>query len=637
MLPLRPIVGYLRKSKPGKFEQTGSLEQQRAEIVAARGEPHHWIGSGDARSGKSDDRDDFQELLQFCRRHSQTRKAPGTIIVWDINRFGRFCDDDMKPDLQKWHEVEGELARCHWHLDSVKNPRIEHPLFQHVLGDVTRYMASKYLEDLSIDTKRGLVDVAIAGWWVGGPAPFGFSRFDPLRQRILADAKHDQVGRQVAPGEEATLTTTLVDNPEEIPHLTWAAECLLAGKNLLQVCRALEMRGVPTPREKRWHPKTLRKMLSNRALIAEPEWNLGGDLARVPAVWKVGSAPIPRRRKQKSADADAEVRLRTRVRIPKEVCKWAPVWSDEFFARIQARLGELREGRGAARRSAPRVGVLLPHCSRCGKCYGADSTWSNGKTRTGVRHLVYAHPNVDGVSYSAEESKAAREAGCRRWRVRADIVDETVRDLVAAERLTEGFIDHLQQMLAEQDDTMKLAKERQALAARAVHAAQKEYETLKRNMRLLDLSDETLRGELEADLNATFRALSDAKQQERIAAQHVVDASSQWDVIEERVEESQGLLKGWAKATLEERREMLGWWAIHVELHVEDSATRAGRNAPKAVAVWLRTNPAAPRVVPLARELGPAKFMRRADNEVSLEGYRGGAANGPAGTLRWRR
>ena len=78
---------------------------------------------------------------------------------------------------------------------------------------------------------------------------------------------------------------------------------------------------------------------------------------------------------------------------------------------------------------------------------------------------------------------------------------------------------------------------------------------------------------------ATFRALSDAKQQERIAAQHVVDASSQWDVIEERVEESQGLLKGWAKATLEERREMLGWWAIHVELHVEDSATRAGRNA----------------------------------------------------------
>lgn len=88
---------------------------------------------------------------------------------------------------------------------------------------------------------------------------------------------------------------------------------------------------------------------------------------------------------------------------------------------------------------------------------------------------------------------------------------------------------------------MTCAREQQDAAAKKVRTAEREYETLRRNMRLLDLSDPALRAALESDLSAAYRGRSDAKEGERIAARQILEASSQWHVIDQRVQEPAGL------------------------------------------------------------------------------------------------
>lgn len=80
---------------------------------------------------------------------------------------------------------------------------------------------------------------------------------------------------------------------------------------------------------------------------------------------------------------------------------------------------------------------------------------------------------------------------------------------------------------------------------------------------------------------------------------------------------------------------MLGWWTVHVEVHVADSTTTGGRNAPKSIAVWLRTNPAVAKLAAL-RQGQDAATPPRIDNEVSLDAYRD-SPNGLTGTSRSRR
>lgn len=151
------------------------------------------------------------------------------ILVYDVSRWGRFQDLDEGAHYEFLCRAAG-VAVAYTGEPFANDGSLISGLVKHM----KRAMAAEYSRDLSAKLSRAMSGLAAQGFWMGGPAPFGYRR-----QAIAPDGK---LGLVMEAGEHKALLghrTTLVPGPdEEVAVLrnifTWFA----AG----ETCRAIAVR-----------------------------------------------------------------------------------------------------------------------------------------------------------------------------------------------------------------------------------------------------------------------------------------------------------------------------------------------------------------------------------------------------------
>ena len=178
---LPSIVYYTRKSTTAEDRQVASHDQQKEKIEEKVGEemargklkkecglfnPIWWFK--DSYTGTTFDREQFQQLRQFCQANRRSKSDPGRIYVYDPSRFGRVLDEDGNPDILAFLGMYGELEATGWQLHFVTVNRMGDHLADIVTMALYAYAAAIYSANLSNNVKRGMLDHAAQGWWTGG-------------------------------------------------------------------------------------------------------------------------------------------------------------------------------------------------------------------------------------------------------------------------------------------------------------------------------------------------------------------------------------------------------------------------------------------------------------------------------------
>ena len=182
------VAAYLRDS--GGDDQDLSIEQQEVSLV-------EWVQDNgytlshlfkDTASGSSiTGRTQFQEMLH----HFRNGASEAGIIVWKFNRFARSLDDAQfyRADLRRrGYEV--------YSLNDNLPPGIDGRFFEAAID----WMNEKFLQDLSIDIKRGKKHLVTTYGAPGGRPPVGFIG-EPMRIGERRDGSEHIVHRWVADPE----------------------------------------------------------------------------------------------------------------------------------------------------------------------------------------------------------------------------------------------------------------------------------------------------------------------------------------------------------------------------------------------------------------------------------------------------
>ena len=127
-----------------------------------------------------------------------------------------------------------------------------------------------YSENLAQDVTRGMREAASRGFFLGSKAPFGYRRIkvnDGVKER-----------------------PTLEVDPTTAPVVKEIFESSLRGNGLMEICKALNDRGV-TNRGKRWYKGGLHYLLTNEAYTGAAVWGRTSkgekahDPVRVKGAW----------------------------------------------------------------------------------------------------------------------------------------------------------------------------------------------------------------------------------------------------------------------------------------------------------------------------------------------------------------
>ena len=164
---LIPAVGYVRRSSD---KQERSLSDQRREIEKyAEANAYRIVDwyEDDAISG-----DDTERRLGFKAMHSAAiaGSAFEAILVWDIDRFGRF--NSMEAGY--WNHP---LMKAGVRLVAVNEGVINWNEFAgRVMYTLKQEGKHQFLHDLSRNSTRGRITTARKGFLCGQAAPYGYDR-----------------------------------------------------------------------------------------------------------------------------------------------------------------------------------------------------------------------------------------------------------------------------------------------------------------------------------------------------------------------------------------------------------------------------------------------------------------------------
>lgn len=572
------LLRYTRKSTESDdrqatshLQQAGAMDNKWGEIDAT------WCWS-DSCSGTTFDRPAFQDLLDFCRSNSRSKKTPGRVEMYDPSRFGRTLDEDGTPDIMSFIAVLNEFTRCGWRVEFVTVDRTGDDLVDMITMALYAYAAALYSKNLSESVVRGRVKHAADGWWVGGSAPWGTKRFDTQASRVLED------GERSTPGGGGTIL-----QPDRAVLKLWkpAARRIMAGASLDAVGAHLFDKGVRGPRGGKVGHAALRNFLLNPALIGVVEYHEAKD--------KNG--------------ARAERRVKA---------KWDPMVDEELFEQLAKRLHGHSRASGPRRRRRRELFPLTPACAHCGVEYNGGRL---AAAQGSARGYVHAQPKE---RMDADAFRRQHEHGCKAWYVDAEELEVKIKDLIVAERTSDDFVAEVR-VLVEERDTFRVA------ANDAVHAAEEdlarakhEYATLARTLaavakataRAGDAWSDEAAGEA---VDPLAEQLIAAKQRLRTAEGELAEARAfaaskerAWERLQSIIYESRTLAAAWEKSGPEERRILLEYWVLDVLIVVEPipGMRRANR---KTALVRLRSAPNAPRHFDLGTDQRPPDKTPNAD------------------------
>src|SRR5215470_16701056 len=161
----------------------------------------------------------------------------GHILVFDVSRWGRFQDVDESAHYEFICKQRGiKVAYCGEQFDN------DGSLISNIVKNIKRVMAAEYSRELSVKVHAGAVRFARLGFRMGGSLSYGLQR--------LAVDKESRPKGILADGERKYLITDHVrvrpGTADERAIVKWIFEEYLRGKLQTDICRQLNLRGVPT-------------------------------------------------------------------------------------------------------------------------------------------------------------------------------------------------------------------------------------------------------------------------------------------------------------------------------------------------------------------------------------------------------
>lgn len=237
-----------------------------------------------ADEGKSGLRLDGRDALKQLIDDVQGGKADfGTILVYDVSRWGRFQDADESAYYEYICKRAGiSVQYCAEQFENDGSP------VSTIVKGVKRAMAGEYSRELSAKVFTGQCRLIELGFRQGGPAGFGL-------RRMLIDQGGTQKG-MLARGEHKSIQTDRVvlvpGPPEELDAVRWIYSAFVnEGKPEREIARLLNAGGSTTDLGRPWTRGTVHQILINEKYIGSNVWNRASfklKRKRVhndPAIW----------------------------------------------------------------------------------------------------------------------------------------------------------------------------------------------------------------------------------------------------------------------------------------------------------------------------------------------------------------
>lgn len=558
-----PAIIYLRRSTDDDERQVASLPRQREEIEATFGPVPDRFVFEDRESGAGWDRTGLNQMYRWCKLHEKAPDEPvGAILVWDESRFGRPVNERMTAvDLAKYDREVARFLALGWELRSVREERARtgNDTVDRVLRVLQQNEAGSKLVTMSKDVKSGIDHLRKEGYWPGGMAPFPSVRVLADTGEVIPDGARYPQRRQVLGLDPK--------RPELLQAWIDGAHMLLDGKSFRLVAAEFERRGIPTS-----HANAKRK--ANR-FRGKPTWNP----TSIRKVYECESliGKIVHKREGKAMFEREEATLYD--------AKWPPLVPVALWNAVQVELG--RRAKKAPKRTArsSEDAILRPVCPHCGNFY----THAHERKKGRRERRLYRH--LEPTNGMSRERRASLErSGCSGYVVEAEILETRVRDLIAAERGSDRFQEHIDALLKDTDNVLSDAQAVVRRIAVEIEGIDAELKATRRlQIKAEARADDEEVAALE-ELVAELRAKKKRAEGELRVAQDRCNEASQGELsIRARIKETRSIIEKWDLATPEEKRKLLAWWVHEVHIVVTERARRKRTN--KVALVRLRTNP----------------------------------------------
>jgi len=460
-----PAVAYYRMSTD---RQEASIPAQREAVRAYAARNALAIVREYTDEGISGDATEKRLGFQRMLHDATERRDFHAVLCWDMDRFGRF--DPL--DAGYWIKP---LRDAGIRLETVAQGRIDWNDFAgRIVYAVQQEGKHAFLRDMSRNTTRGMLAKAKAGFWLGGPAPYGY-RLDS--------------GKLV-----------IVDAAAEI--VRWLFRAYARGSaSLGDLARQLNERGVAGPGGGMWYKTTVHKILCRPCYCGDTVWNRRHDGKYHEVKGGEISPTLGRGSRTRKVNAEAEWIV---VRDTH-----APLVERETFATVQRCLRErqgLKTPCGAAF-----VFTGLVYCMQCGSPMHGCTNVQHKRDKKGSilekRHYHYRR-------YICGRYNAFGSAGCS-------------CNTIPEQHLLNAVVKRVQQDFLSPDNLTLLRAE----MARQIEAERPAAVPVKRlRARLAELSRQIERGAermlaAPEDLTDTLAATMRCWQQERDEVQAQLQAS----------------------------------------------------------------------------------------------------------------
>ena len=219
-----------------------------------------------ADEGKSGLRLDGREGIKALIRDVQAGRADfGTILVYDVSRWGRFQDADESAHYEYICRSAGIAVQyCAEQFENDGSP------VSTIVKGVKRAMAGEYSRELSAKVFAGQCRLIEIGYRQGGPAGYGL-------RRMLVDQNGVHKG-ELARGEHKSIQTDRVilipGAPVEIETVHWMYRAFVEeGKLEDEIAELLNSREVLTDDGGRWTRGRVHQVLTNPKYVGDNVWN----------------------------------------------------------------------------------------------------------------------------------------------------------------------------------------------------------------------------------------------------------------------------------------------------------------------------------------------------------------------------
>jgi DNA invertase Pin-like site-specific DNA recombinase len=278
----KPAAIYLRRSTD---RQEKSLDDQRREILRYAGEYGYGVVAefmDDGVSGTSGERKGFLAMLEEA---NSPERLWHSILVWDIKRFGRMSSDEVGHYRWLFKQAGVEIIYTSEGFTGGSADKFLRFFKQEAARDESATLSKAVI--------RGLVSLSDAGWWAGGPAPYGFDLgyydhtgklFQVVRSTDFGEKQilnaAGEVIRTVPRGHKVKASDT--DHVRLIPSLPERVEVVRRvfswytgspGLGCRTIAIRLNREGVVSPKGRGWALSSIRVIVLNHAYIGTVIWN----------------------------------------------------------------------------------------------------------------------------------------------------------------------------------------------------------------------------------------------------------------------------------------------------------------------------------------------------------------------------